>query len=138
MSAAGFSVARVQPLMGRYLVEDDEREGALSVAVIGADVWRNRFAGDPAILGRTIELGATPHTIVGVMPEGFAFPVNHDFWTPLRAGLAPPEPLTGPDLMIFGRLAPGATLEVRKPNWQPSGGALPWRFQNITRNSGLG
>ncbi len=111
MSASGFEVARVRPLMGRYLVEDDEREGAPSVVVIGENVWRNRFAGDPAILGRTIQLGATPHSIVGVMPEGFAFPVNHHFWTPLRAGLAPPEPLTGPDLMVFGRLAPGATLE---------------------------
>ena len=110
MSASGFRVARVRPLMGRYLVEDDEREGAPSVVVIGENVWRNRFAGDPAILGRTIQLGATPHSIVGVMPEGFAFPVNHHFWAPLRAGLAPPEPLTGPDLMVFGRLAPGATL----------------------------
>ena len=74
MSASGFSVARVRPLMGRYLEEDDEREGAPSVVVIGENVWRNRFAGDPAILGRTIQLGATPHSIVGVMPEGFAFP----------------------------------------------------------------
>lgn len=111
MSASGFKVARVRPLMGRYLVEDDEREGAPAAVVIGENVWRNRFAGDPAILERTIQLGATPHSIVGVMPEGFAFPVNHRFWVPLRAGSAPPEPLTGPDLMVFGRLAPGATLE---------------------------
>jgi predicted permease len=110
MSASGFRVARVRPLMGRYLEEEDEREGALSVVVIGENVWRNRFAGDPAILGRTIQLGATPHSIIGVMPKGFAFPVNHHFWVPLRAGLAPPEPLTGPDLMVFGRLAPGVTL----------------------------
>jgi predicted permease len=111
MSATGFSVARVRPLMGRYLVADDEREGAPSVIVIGENVWRNRYGGDPAILRRTIQLGATPHSIVGVMPEGFAFPVNHRFWVPLRAGSAPPEPVTGPGLMAFGRLAPGATLE---------------------------
>ena len=110
MSASGFRVARVRPLMGRYLVEDDEREGAASVVVIGEEVWRNRFASDPAILGRTIQLGAALHSIVGVMPKGFAFPVNHHFWVPLRAGLAPPEPLTGPGLSVFGRLAPGATL----------------------------
>jgi putative ABC transport system permease protein len=110
MSASGFRVARVQPLMGRYLMEEDEREGAPSVVVIGENVWRTRFAGDPAILGRTIQLGATTHEIVGVMPKGFAFPVNDHFWIPLRAGLAPPEPLTGPGLIVFGRLAPGATL----------------------------
>ena len=77
--------------------------------MIGEDVWRNRFAGDPAILGRTIQLGATPHSIIGVMPKGFAFPLNDHFWVPLRAGLAP-APLTGPGLRVFGRLAPGATL----------------------------
>ncbi len=110
MSASGFRAARVQPLMGRYLEEEDEREGAPSVVVIGENVWRNRFASDPTILERTIQLGATPHAIVGVMPKGFAFPVNDHLWVPLRTGLAPPEPLTGPALMVFARLAPGATL----------------------------
>ena len=110
MSASGFRVARVRPLMGRYIEEEDERAGAPSVVVIGENVWRNRFASDPAILGRIIQLGATPHTIVGVMPKGFAFPVNDHFWVPLRVGFATPEPLTGPALVVFGRLAPGATL----------------------------
>src|SRR5262245_4879812 len=110
MSAAGFRVARVRPLMGRYLEEADEREGAPAVVVISENIWRNRFAADPAILERTIQLGATPHSIVGVMPKGYAFPVNHHFWVPLREGLPPSEPRTGPDLMVFGRLAPGATL----------------------------
>ena len=110
MSASGFRLTRVPPLMGRYFDEKDDREGAPSVVVIGEDVWRNRFLGDPAILGRTIQLGATPHSIVGVMPKGFAFPVNNHFWVPLRAGPAPPEPRMGTPLMVFGRLAPGATL----------------------------
>jgi len=111
MSVSGFGVARVRPLMGRHLVQDDEREGAASVVVIGERVWRNRFGSDPAILGRTIQLGANSFSIVGVMPEGFAFPINHRFWVPLRTGSAVPEPLTGPDLIVFGRLAPAATLE---------------------------
>jgi putative ABC transport system permease protein len=111
MSASGFRLARVRPLMGRYIEEGDEREGAPSVIVIGEDVWRNRFASDPAILGRTIQLGATSYSIIGVMPKGYAFPVNHHFWIPLRAGLPLAEPRTGPDLMVFGRLAPGATIE---------------------------
>src|SRR5262245_42308585 len=110
MSASGFAVARVRPLMGRYVEASDERESAPSVIVIGEDVWRNRFASDPAILGRTIQLGATSYSIVGVMPKGYAFPVNHRFWIPLRAGLPPSEPRTGPDLMVFGRLAPGVTV----------------------------
>src|SRR6185503_881100 len=74
MSASGFGVVRVRPLLGRYLAKEDERAGAQSVVVIGEDVWRNRFASDPAILSRTIQLGAVPHLVVGVMPQGFAFP----------------------------------------------------------------
>lgn len=110
MSASGFRVARVQPLVGRYLQDEDEREGAPPVVVIGEEVWKDRFASDPAILGRTIQLGAVMHSVIGVMPKGFAFPVNHRFWVPLRAGLAPPEPRTGPGLSVFGRLAPGVRL----------------------------
>jgi predicted permease len=111
MTASGFRAARVQPLMGRYLEESDELAGSPSVVVIGESMWRNRFASDPQILGRTIQLGSAPHAIVGVMPKGFAFPVNDHFWVALRTGRSAPEPLTGPELMVFGRLAPGVTLE---------------------------
>ncbi|MBI1353579.1 MAG: FtsX-like permease family protein [Acidobacteria bacterium] len=110
MSASGFEVARVRPLLGRTLTVEDERDGAPWTVVLGESVWRGRFQSDPAILGRTIQLGATPHTVVGVMPNGFAFPINHRFWTPLRLGSEPAEPLDGPELIVFGRLASGATL----------------------------
>ena len=56
MSASGFRFGPVQPLMGRYLEQEDEREGAPSVVVIGENVWRDRFASDPSILERTIQL----------------------------------------------------------------------------------
>ena len=110
MTASGFRVPRVAPLMGRYLGDDDERDGAPPVVVIGESVWRDRFGGDPNILGRSIQLGSTRYAVVGVMPERFAFPVSHDIWIPLRPSSAPAEPLTGPNLAVFGRLAPGATL----------------------------
>ena len=110
MSAAGFDVARVPPLMGRTLHADDERADAPPVLVIGAEVWRARFQSDPAVVGREVRLGDTAHTIVGVMPEGFAFPMNHRLWIPLRANPLEYARGQGPALAIFGRLAPGATL----------------------------
>lgn len=103
MSASGFAVARVAPLRGRVLAESDEREGAAPVVVIAERVWRNRLGSDPAVLGRVIQLGSVSYTVVGVMPENFAFPVNQQFWVPLRRQ-------AGQALMVFGRLAPGATL----------------------------
>jgi predicted permease len=110
MSAAGFRVARVKPLLGRYLVDEDERPGAPPVVVIGYDVWRSRFAADSGIIGRSVKLGDESHTVVGVMPEGFAFPVDFNLWLPLRLDSLGYEWREGPRLFAFGRLAPGATL----------------------------
>ena len=104
MSASGFRVARVAPRLGRFFIEDDERAGAPPVVVIGDDVWRSRFAADPEVIGRRVQLDGTFHTVTGVMPDDFAFPVSDEFWTPLRA--AGREGVT-----VFARLAPGAALE---------------------------
>ncbi|MFP5288166.1 MAG: ABC transporter permease, partial [Thermoanaerobaculia bacterium] len=111
ITASGFRLARVPPLLGRYLIEEDEREGGTPVAVIGHEVWRTRYASDPAAVGRTVRLGNVTYTIVGVMPEGFAFPVNHRLWIPLRADPSEYERRQGPAIDVFGRLAPGVTLE---------------------------
>ncbi len=121
VSASAFRLARVSPLLGRYLLDADEREGAPPVVVIAESVWRHRFAADPAILGRLLQFGSTRHTVVGVMPEGFGFPVNHRFWVPLRLGLPPSEPLTGPGLRVFGRLAPQATLATAQAELTAAG-----------------
>jgi putative ABC transport system permease protein len=117
ITASGFRVARVPPLLGRTLVEGDEAEGALPVVVIGHSLWQRRFLGDPGVVGRTVRLGIDQATIVGVMPEGFGFPVAHQVWTPLKAGRSerpgPTLERTGPatdTLLVFGRLAPGVTL----------------------------
>jgi putative ABC transport system permease protein len=112
MSAAGFQVARVPPIRGRYLIDGDEERSAPPVVVIGYDVWRNRFASDSAIIGRPLRLDRTTHTIVGVMPEGFGFPHSHRFWIPLRADPAAFPRRAGPAIYIFGRLAPGASMEA--------------------------
>jgi predicted permease len=110
MTASGFRVARAAPLRGRPLVADDERPGAPPVVVIGEEVWRNRFAARGDVVGQTLRLGATPHTVVGVMPRNFAFPINNRVWTPLRLVPAEFAPGAAPPVEVFGRLAEGATL----------------------------
>lgn len=110
MSAAGFAVAASPPLVGRHLLEDDERPGAPLVLVISHRAWQMRFAGDASIVGRAVTLGGVPHTVVGVMPEGFRFPVNHDYWTPLRLDAAHHDRLDGPVLHVFARLKPGVSV----------------------------
>lgn len=111
MTASGFRVAATPPLLGRALVPGDEAAGAPPVVVLGHDVWRERFAGDSAIVGRTVALGDARATVVGVMPDGFTFPVAHDAWMAFRSTVVDDAPRSGPAITIFGRLAPGAALD---------------------------
>ena len=112
MTASGFRVGAGAPLLGRVLAADDEAAAAPAVAVLGYDLWRTRFGSDPDVLGRTVQLGNEHVTVVGVMREGFAFPVSHELWVPLRADLLDQAPRTGPAITVFGVLAPGVSLET--------------------------
>jgi predicted permease len=111
ITASGFTVAGTPPLAGRFLLPGDEAEGAPPVVVIGYQAWQSRFGGEPGIVGREILLSATPTTVVGIMPDGFRFPLDHQFWAPLRVNPSQYERLRGPDLFVFGRLAPGVTMK---------------------------
>ncbi len=109
ITAAGFNITRVTPVIGRAIVAADESAGASPIVVIGSDVWHSRFGGDASVLGRELRLGNVVHTIVGVMPEGYGFPVNHRYWIPLNTDGAF-GPREGPDVFIFGRLRDGAAM----------------------------
>jgi predicted permease len=114
ISAAAFRVARVPPFLGRPLLDGDERAAAPAVAVIGFGVWRTRFGTEPGIVGRIVRIGDRFHTIVGVMPEGFSFPTSHGFWIPLRVPASADEQARLGSIRIFGRLAPGATIDAAR------------------------
>ena len=115
ISAAAFRIVQERPVLGRPLVEADEKPGAPWVVLIGHDVWQSRFESDPNVLGRELRLGNVPHTIVGVMPEGFRFPLAHGFWVPLRLNPVNYPRQQSPVVRVFGRLSPGATLEAAQP-----------------------
>ncbi|HET7613778.1 MAG TPA: ABC transporter permease [Gemmatimonadaceae bacterium] len=111
ITASAFRIAPERPLLGRVLTESDEAAGAPPVVLLGYDVWTRRFDRDPRIVGRTVKLGNSFATVVGVMPEGFAFPVAHDMWLPLHLNAAGAEPRRGMAIKVFGRLANGMSLE---------------------------
>ncbi|HEX6910667.1 MAG TPA: ABC transporter permease, partial [Longimicrobium sp.] len=111
VTASAFSVLRVAPLLGRALNAEDEAVGGPPVVVLGHDLWQSRFGGDRGVVNRTVRIGGVVHTIVGVMPPGFLFPVHQQLWVPLRERPAG-EPGRGAPLQVFGRLAEGATPET--------------------------
>jgi predicted permease len=111
VTANAFGLMGTAPLLGRTLSTRDEQLSEPPVAVIGHALWRTRFASDPAVVGRSVQLGTATATIVGVMPEGFGFPVNERIWVPLRAAGSTVAPRSGPAVSIFGRLAAGASID---------------------------
>jgi hypothetical protein len=82
-SAAFFSILRVKPVLGRTFLPEEDRLGANSVALISENLWRQRFEGDPAVLGRTLNLNGTEHTVVGIVPAGFRFRGQNDVFVPI-------------------------------------------------------
>ncbi|HET7618191.1 MAG TPA: ABC transporter permease [Vicinamibacterales bacterium] len=109
MTASGFPITGVGPLLGRTLSTADEAPGAEPVVVIGSRVWTTIFGSDPAVVGRSIELDGTPHRIVGVMPKGFRFPMSEDLWLPFRVDAASVGAVEPRWIRVFGRLAEGVT-----------------------------
>lgn len=110
IDAVGFRLTGVDARLGRTLADDDALPGADPVVVIGHELWGTVFANDPDVVGRTVRMGTEAATVVGVMPEGFRFPVAHDFWRPLRIDAASVEPGTGPGVFVFGRLSAGTSM----------------------------
>ena len=121
ISASAFRLTRVPPLMGRVLIEADEQPGAPHVVVLGYGAWQSLLGGDPNPVGRTVRLGGSPTTIVGVMPEGYGFPESQNAWVPLRADPVDLHPATAPRAAVFGRLAPGATMESAQAELETAG-----------------
>ncbi len=108
-----FEVLGVKPLLGRTFVAGEEQEGRNNVAVLSYEVWQANFGANPGVIGSSVHVDGYPHTIVGVMPAGFRFPVGvpNTIYTPMRM----PKELRAARgdhwLRVIGRLKPGLTQE---------------------------
>ena len=97
-SSGFFEVMGVAPMLGRVLDADDDRTQGRRRVVISHAYWQTRFGGDPAVVGRTLEVDTFrggAFTIVGVMPPGFDFPRGASIW--LSLGDWGGGPMPGPD-----------------------------------------
>src|SRR5207245_999343 len=98
-----------KPFLGRDFTTAEDQRTAAPVAILGYSIWKNRYGGDPNILGRTVRINDVSTSVIGVMPEGMKFPVNADLWMPL----VPTGDLEKRDahrVNVFGRLAEGVTV----------------------------
>jgi putative ABC transport system permease protein len=122
-----FSTLGVAPALGRDFVATDDRPGAEPVALLSDEIWRVRYAADRGIIGRSMLVNGKPHTIVGVMPADFEFPLYQKIWIPL-APLVYEEPRDRRGLMAFARLAQGRSLEAAQEEMKAVTAGLSQEF----------
>lgn len=112
VSADMFRLLRVTPIVGRVFERLEERPGANHVVVLSHTGWQQRFGGDPDIVGRPIRLDDNPHTVVGVMPQGFYFPDREtELWTPLVTMVPNRQPGEIIAFQGLGRVKPDVSIE---------------------------
>ncbi len=113
VSANFLRVLGVNPLLGRGFANEDDKPGAPGVALISAELWQRRFARDPKVIGQTVTLAGSPHTITGILPPGFQFPfADLDVWVAKpseEAMIDPPSRPFSPTLAVFARLKPSVS-----------------------------
>ncbi|MCX6952007.1 MAG: ABC transporter permease [Verrucomicrobia bacterium] len=110
-----FKILGVTPARGRDFTAADNRPGAEKTALISHELWQANFGGAPDIVGKSVRLNGRAAVIIGVMPPGFAFPVNEQLWIPLFTEF-PPKPRNernaqGNTPAVIGLLRPGVSVE---------------------------
>jgi putative ABC transport system permease protein len=115
VSAGTFAMLGERPILGRDFRREDDRPGAAPVAIVNASIWKNRYGGDAAIVGRSIDVNGVATTIVGVMRDRFRFPLVHDVWQPLASmrGITSGA-RDARTLRVAARLAQGTTVAAAR------------------------
>lgn len=132
VSASFFQTLGVAPAIGRSFTPAEEARGRDGVVVLGDALWRERFGGDPAVLGTSISLDGIPHTVIGVMPPGFTFPAGSELWTPLVIELNPHNSFL---FSVLGRLRGEATPAQARRELASIMESLPRASQEAERHS---
>jgi putative ABC transport system permease protein len=119
ISASLWPTLGVSPALGRNLTAEEDRNGA-RVAILSAKLWRSRFGGDRGMIGKNVLLDRVPYTVVGVMPDGWEFPLHGPAYNNEPAQIYVPISFTKDELQGFGnmynhsvvaRLRPGVTVQ---------------------------
>jgi putative ABC transport system permease protein len=136
VSADFFGTLGVAPALGRGFIASEETLGAHRRAVLGYGLWQRRFAGDPAILGQTVNLNGEPYDVVGVAPSGFDFPMGAQVWVPLAFDAKAAARRSARYLTVIGRLAPGRSLEDAQAEMATIAHRLQQQYADDNRDRG--
>ncbi len=131
-----FDVLGVRPAIGRTFTEEEDRTSA-PVILISDGLWRRRYGGDRAILGRTILMSDNRYEIIGVMPPGFVFRSREiDYWAPIDLAPAVLADHNSHFLNVVARLAPGVSLAAANDDMHRVAKELERQYPSSNTNIG--
>src|SRR6266478_4399862 len=112
-----FRIVAVAPIMGRDFTVEDNKPGAEKTTILGHEIWKRDFNGDPSIVGQSVRINGKAATIIGVMPPNFKFPFSEQLWVSLYNEF-PPVPrgqlvigANNAAPAVMGRLKPGVSID---------------------------
>ncbi|MFZ3215115.1 MAG: ABC transporter permease [Candidatus Acidiferrales bacterium] len=139
VSANFFSLFRVQPVLGRAFMPEEEQPGHERVVILSYGLWQRRYGGDPGVLGSSITLDDNPYTIIGVLPRNFSLfgtSRQFDLWVPFafnRAQLNREDH----ELIVFGRLRPGVATAQAQAEMEAILAQLKREYPAIDQGNGI-
>jgi putative ABC transport system permease protein len=145
MTASLLTVLGVQPVLGRAFLEEEDTAGH-DAMILSARFWRAHFSGDPSVLGTAVRLNGVPTSIVGIMPEGFQFPVrasDTDLWVSFSredaAQQGTPEPIerNNHHLEVVARLKPDAHLAEANAELSAVARSLAEAYPDTNRHTAI-
>lgn len=137
VTPAMFRVLGVEPILGRTFTAEEALPGNHRVVILSHALWQTRFGSDPGILGRDVSLDGVPRTVIGVMPEGIAFPDGVKVWGPLAMTERTRQSRGAIYLDVIARLADGAGLEPAQAELDTIGARLASAYPDANTGMGL-
>ncbi len=134
-SVGVFQALRVKPILGRVFREGEDRPGTAPVIILGYDVWRDRFGSSPDVVGKAVRANGGNRTVIGVMPERFAFPNREQMWIPLEVNPLATKRGQGPNYYLVARLRD--RVSIREANVQATAIAAQLEKEYPETNRGV-
>ena len=130
-------VLGITPLRGRFISEEEDAPDAGPVALLAERTWRDRYGADEGILGRTVELDGTAHTVVGILPRVVDFPANPDLWVATRIGPASTLPRTNHRHVVVARLRDDVSIGQAQSDMDRVASELETEYPGANRERGV-
>ena len=134
VSANFFDVLGVAPALGRTFTAAEQEPGMDQVAIVSHGFWQRHFGGEPALLGKVIQMNGRKYTVVGITPAGFDYPVPMELWVPLALSSGEKADRSKLSLEALGRLKDGVTVAQARAILEGTNGRLQQEYPQTNAN----